>query len=69
MKDLTPKFSKKPCNNSLKVSAHFEPLKADMLDETLDILASIISDHIQGDAKSDRKEGSTSCRLRKNKHG
>jgi len=69
MKDLTPKPSKKPRDNSLKVTAHFEPLKADILDETFEILASIICDYIERGAKSERKKDSASWRLHENKHG
>jgi len=69
MTDLTPKPSKKPGDNRLKVTAHFEPLKADMLDETLEILASIICDYVERGAKSERKKDSVSCRLCENKHG
>lgn len=69
MKDLTLEPSKKPRDNKLKVTAHFEPLKAGMLDETFEILASIICDYVERGAKSERKKDSASCRLRKNKHG
>ena len=53
MEDVGQEPSEKPDEKHLRTDAHFEPLEAEVLSESLDMLASIICEYIERSGKDE----------------